>query len=144
MTRYTDIARLWAEQAPKGPKVAGNFWRAEREAGHHRSCVARLIEAPNKKLVALIWDSHWGTGTAAMLNSCEAEAVKAGYQIFRVPDISEKPNHIENLSWYLAKVKECEGKIANARTVDWRAEAERFREKSLLYIKTFKLDSLVA
>lgn len=137
MASAEDIARLWAEQAPKGPKVAGNFWREDRECGHYRSCIARIVEGASGKLVALIWESHWGTGTAMMINLCESHAKKAGLKAFRVPSIEKAPTHEKNLAYFDSLIADCEAKIARARTVDWKAEANRYRKIKRAYKKTF-------
>lgn len=139
MAKAYDIARLWAEQAPKGPRVAGNFWRDERRAGHYGTCIARLVEAPGGKLVALVLDSHWGTGTAMMINACDDYARKAGRPAFRVLSFDEEPDHNRNLAYFEKQARDCEAKIARARSRNWQADADRFRAQAQAYREAFGL-----
>jgi len=138
MAKAEQIAELWATQAAKGPKRAGNFWRDGVRAGHHASCVANLIPGATGELVALIWDSHWGNGTAMFLNQCHGEAKNAGIQAFRVPFITAK-EHAGNLAFFEAKARECEAKMTRAKSVDWQSHADRFRQTAELYRSTFGL-----
>lgn len=140
MASAEQIAELWATQAPKGPKRAGNFWRDGVRAGHYGSCVANLIIGATGEFVALIWDSHWGKGTAAFLNRCQGAAKNAGIITFRVPSITAKDHDI-NLAFFENKAKECEAKIARAKSVDWQAQADQFRERAALYRATFGIEA---
>lgn len=140
MASAEQIAELWATQAPKGPKRAGNFWRDGVRAGHHASCVAQLLPGANGELVALIWDSHWGNGTAMFLNLCGGKAKAAGITAFRVPGVTAK-DHAGNLAFFEAKAQECEAKIPRAKSIDWQAHADRFREQAALYRATFGIDA---
>lgn len=141
MATYEQIANLWAEQVPKGPKKAGNFWRDGVKAGHWGSCVAQLIPGADGKPVALVWDSHWGNGTAAFLNSLQGAAKRAGLRVFRVPAITDK-DHVKNLEFFEAQAKECEAKIARARSVDWQAKADWFRQESAAYAAAFGIGAV--
>jgi len=138
MAKAEQIAELWATQAAKGPKRAGNFWRDGVRAGHHTSCVAHLLPGVAGELVALIWASHWGTGTAMFLNQCEGAAKRAGLRAFRVPGVTAN-DHGGNLAFFEKKARECEAKIARARSVDWQSEADRFRDQAAIYRQTFGL-----
>ncbi len=138
MAKAEQIAALWATQATKGPKRAGNFWRDGVRAGHHASCVASLIPGANGELVALIWNAHWGKGTAMFLNLCEGKAKTAGIPAFRVPGVTTN-DHAGNLAFFEAKAKECEAKIPRAKSVDWQSHADRFRKTATLYRQTFGL-----
>lgn len=130
MTSYTDIAALWATQAPKGPKKAGNFWRKGREA-----------DAPGGPL-ALILNSHWGTGTAAFINQCFDAATKAGLPVFKVPERhANKQAHAANLRYFEAEALACEAKIPRARSVDWQAAADKWRDTARRYRQAFNLDT---
>lgn len=141
MTSLSDIARLWAEQAPKGPCTAGNFWRnkpggiRENVAGHHGTGIARLVKAPSGETIALVMDSHWGNGTAAFINCCDHEAKKAGFTTFRVP--YNTPDHGKNLLWFEKQALDCEAKIPKAKTVDWQAKADAIRQEAQRYRQTF-------
>lgn len=143
MASAEDIARLWAEQAEKGPRVAGNFWRGKkypREAGHHRSCTARIVDGKEGTSVALIWNNGGGTGTAMFLNLCEGKARKAGLQTFRVPHIDgTSEGHAKNLAWFEARAVDCEARIVTARSRDWQADADRFRATAAEYRAAFNL-----
>lgn len=136
MASYSQIAELWAAQAPKGPKKAGNFWRDGTNAGHYGSCVAKLLPGVDGRTVALIWDSHWGNGTAAFLNSCQGAAKVVGIITFRVPGVTEQ-DHGNNLAFLEMKARECEAKIARAKSVDWQSHADRYREIAAEYRAAF-------
>ncbi|TIW21325.1 MAG: hypothetical protein E5V63_29630 [Mesorhizobium sp.] len=141
MTSYSDIATLWATQATKGPKKAGNFWRKDREAGHWYTCIARIVDSPSGP-VALILKGHWGTGTAAFINQCDDAAKKAGIPAFKtLEQYANEKAHTANLEYFEAEALACEAKIPRARSVDWQAAADRWRETARLYRQAFKLDA---
>lgn len=137
MAGYTDIARLWVEQAPKGPRKAGTFWRDGAMAGHWSSCIARFVDSPVGKVV-LISENHWGTYTAAFINQCADMARKAGYVTFIVTKPSTDA-HEANLKEFERQALACEAKIAKAKSVDWQAKADAIRAERDRYAKTFGL-----
>jgi len=137
MASAEDIARLWAEQAPKGPRKAGNFWRDGVEAGHWGTCVARMVESPHGP-VALIMNGHYGTGTAMFINLCHSKARKAWETTFRV-HIPSIEAHAKNVQWFERRALECEAKIAKAKSVDWQAKADAIRAEANRYRKAFDL-----
>lgn len=140
MTSYSDIATLWATQAPKGPKKAGNFWRKDREAGHHGTCIARIVNAPGGP-VALVLHGHWGNGTAAFINQCYDAAKKADILAFKVCERrADEKAHAANLDYFEAEALACEAKIPSARSVDWQAAADRWRDTARRYRQAFKIE----
>lgn len=144
MAKAEDIARLWAEQAPKGATVAGNFWRDKilRTAGHYGSRLAAILDLPNEAQVAMVKINHWGTGTAMFLNLCAHHAERGGLPTFRVPHIMPKADNLEhaaNLAYFEKEALACEEKIARAKTVDWQAKADAIRAEAQRYRKTFNL-----
>lgn len=139
MTTYAEIARLWATQAPKGPRKAGTFRREDRKAIHWGTVIGRIVDGPRGP-VALVLNSHWGTATAAFINCCHAEAKKAGMPAFKVPErTADEKAHAANLAYYEAQAIDCETRIARARSVDWQAAADRWRETARQYQETFNL-----
>lgn len=141
MASYSDIAHLWATQAEKGPRKAGNFWRDGVKAGHYGTCVARLVESP-AGTVALIMNNHWGTGTAAFINQCAAEARKANIPTFLIDIASNEPGaHAKNLQRFERDALDCEAKIATARSRNWQEDADRIRAEARRYMETFGLSA---
>lgn len=136
MAKFEDVARRWASDDGKKLKASSMRYRG-RDGISWGALVARLVNSPAGP-VALITSWRYSDSTSRATNLFASEARKAGYPVFIVPELNTA-KHAENLEYFESQAKECEERIANARSRDWQAEADRFRAIAGDYRKAFDI-----
>jgi hypothetical protein len=136
MATFEKVAERWASDDGKHLKAASMSYRG-RKGFSWGTLVAHIVDSTAGP-VALVTSDRFSDSTSRASNCFAGAARNVAMLVFAVPNLNAgQSDHHANLTYFEAEAIKCEEKIAKARTVNWQAEADRYRANAKAYRAAF-------